>query len=130
MATWLTTPVSELWPDLPEPRQSRATRWVDQAERLIAQRFRTIQDRIDTGEVSALVVADVVEAMVQRAIDSTGRGGMSRLTYPEVGMEWDDSGGAGTGSLIFLTLDELMLLSPETSGGGAFTIWRKPRPTW
>ena len=127
MPKWLTSPITDIWPDLSEAHTAKVTRWIDQAERLIAQRFRTIDQRIEEGYLDPIVVADVVEAMVTRALDTYTRGGMDKLAYPEVSMEWDNSGGAGNGSTLFLTIDELMLLSPSESTA-AFTICKTPRP--
>ena len=41
-------------------------------------------------------------------------------------MEWAGDGGAGQGSLLYLTLDELMIVAPQQSQA-AFTI--RPRGT-
>lgn len=124
MGHWLTEDVDSLWPHLSADQAAKVTRWVDQAERLIATRFPDITTRVVSGALTVEVIGDVVEAMVTRALDDDRRGGMDKLSYPEVSMEWDNSGGVGTGSKLYLTTDELILLSPPKPTG-AFTI----RPT-
>lgn len=127
MPKWLINPPREIFPNLTEDELHRVTRWIDQAERLISTRFTTIQTRIDAGHLDQAVVGDVVEAMVTRALATHRRGGMDKLSYPEVSMEWSTDGGAGTGSTLFLTMDELLLLAPSESQS-AWTIRRKPTP--
>lgn len=124
MAKWLLEAPEDIWPDAAPAVQQRAMRWIDQAERLICARAPNIDQRIEQGRVDRLVVADIVEAMVTRAIDKTSRGGLDKLAYPEVSMEWTGDGGAGQGSLLYLTLDELMIVAPQQSQA-AFTI--RPR---
>lgn len=124
MAKWLLEAPEDIWPDAAPAVQQRAMRWIDQAERLICARAPNIDRRIEQGLVDRLVVADIVEAMVTRAIDKTSRGGLDKLAYPEVSMEWTGDGGAGQGSLLYLTLDELMIVAPQQSQA-AFTI--RPR---
>ena len=124
MAKWLLEAPEDIWPDAAPAVQQRAKRWIDQAERLICARAPTIDGRIEQGLVDRLVVADIVEAMVTRAIDKTSRGGLDKLAYPEVSMEWTGDGAAGQGSLLYLTLDELMIVAPQQSQA-AFTI--RPR---
>lgn len=127
MPKWLTAPATDLWPNLTTEETTRVTRWIDQAERLISTRFKTIDARISDNQLDQAVVGDVVEAMVTRALDNSRRGGLDKLAYPEVSMEWDNDGGAGTGSTLYLTVDELMLLAPAASQS-AWTIRKKPTP--
>lgn len=124
MAKWLLESPEDIWPDAAPEMKKRAMRWIDQAERLIRARAPTLERRIEQGQIDRLVVADIVEAMVTRAIDKTTRGGLDKLAYPEVSMEWTGDGGAGQGSLLYLTLDELMIVAPQQSQA-AFTI--RPR---
>lgn len=119
MPTWLTTDPAQIWPTADQPTIDRIKRWIGQAERLIQNRFPTINERIDNGTLDPLAIADIVEAMVDRALARRERAGLSKLAYPEVQMEWDDSGGAGQGSWIFLTLDELMVLTPPQATGAS-----------
>lgn len=126
MAKWLIEAPEDIWPDAAPEVKQRAKRWIDQAERLICARAPNIEQRIEQGLVDRLVVADIVEAMVTRAIEKTSRGGLDKLAYPEVSMEWAGDGGAGQGSLLYLTLDELMIVAPQQSQA-AFTI--RPRGT-
>lgn len=121
---FFTAAIEDVWPHLAQDGHARAARMIDRAETLILQRFPTIPQRIDAGELSKSVVAGVVEDMVTRVLERDARGGMDKLAYPEVSMEWEASGGAGTGSILYLTTDELLLLAP-TATAGAFSI----RPT-
>ncbi|MEJ6013284.1 hypothetical protein WG936_05465 [Corynebacterium sp. H127] len=123
MAVWLTSPPNEIWENADSVLIGKITRWIDQAERLIASRFPDTKSRTDESKLDPLLVGDIVEAMVDRAVSRFQRSGMSKLAYPEVQMEWDDSGGAGEGSWIYLTLDEVMALSPSQATG-AFSIRR------
>lgn len=129
MPRWLTDSLDEVWPGLTEAEEKQVTRWVGRAEAIIAQRFPTTAARVEAEKLEAGVVAGVVEEMVSRALAKTRRGGMDKLAYPEVSMEWSDSGGAGTGSLLYLTMDELMLLTPPPPTK-VFTIRKRPRQTW
>lgn len=121
MPKWLKESPEDIWPEASPAIIQRATRWIDQAERLITARAPDIEQRISTGKLDPLVVADIVEAVVTRAVDKTTRGGLDKLAYPEVSMEWEQGGGAGQGSLLFLTLDELMVLVPQQAQA-AFSI--------
>lgn len=121
MAMWLTTAPDEIWPGIAEDERVYATRMVERAERILATRFPTLETRVNKGDLDAAVVAGVVEDMVTRVLDRRARGGLDKLSYPEVQMEWSDGGGLGSGSLLYLTTDELVLLSPPASEG-AFTI--------
>lgn len=126
MGRWLTEPEA-VWPDLFPEQADRVTRLVDRAEAIIAQRFGKTAKRIEAGGLAVEVVAGVVEDMVTRALDKTSRGGLDKLSYPEVSMEWAD-GGAGTGSLLYLTIDDLHLLTPPPQA--AFSIYKRPEPRW
>ncbi|MEJ6019871.1 hypothetical protein [Corynebacterium sp. H113] len=117
-----------MWPDTTEIERASLERLVDRAEAIIAQRFPETARRVSDGTLSCQVVAGIVEDMVSRAHASQQRGGIDKLSYPEVTMEWSD-GGAGSGSLLYLTVDELMLLTPPEPAA-AFTVYRKPRPSW
>lgn len=128
MPRWLTTPIAEIWKDLNTDETLTMMRWIDQAERLIQARFSTIDERITAGTLDRAVVGDVVEAMVTRRLETQRRGGVDKIAYPEISMEWGDGGGAGSGSAMFLTMDELLLLTPPQASGQAFTIRRKPTP--
>lgn len=114
---WLTEPVTEIWPDLDPIKQRKATRWIAAATRLVETRFDDLQLRVEAGKLNPAVVADVIEAMVTRALERDARGGLDKLAYPEVSMEWGESGAAGSGSVIFLTKDELLLLGAKPTGG-------------
>ncbi|MFC3850077.1 hypothetical protein ACFORJ_07850 [Corynebacterium hansenii] len=131
MPRWLTDPLPEVWPDLNETELKQVGRWVIRAEAIIAQRFPTTAARVQEGKLDVGVVAGVIEEMVSRALAKTRRGGMDKLSYPEVSMEWSDNGGAGEGSLLYLTIDELMLLTPPPDPSPrVFSIRKKPRTTW
>lgn len=117
----LTTAIEEIWPHLDQDQIDRVNRLIPRAEAVILQRFPTVLKRISDGTLSQQVVAGVIEDMVTRVIERDARGGMDKLAYPEVSMEWDNSGGVGVGSLLYLTTDELILLSPPRQSG-AFTI--------
>lgn len=119
MAIFLKSPIAEIWPDLDGSRESYAERLVGRAEAIIMQRFPTLEKRTRDGSISASVVAGVVEDMVTRALDKTGRGGMDKLAYPEVQMEWSSDGGLGSGNLLWLTTDEIVLLSPRSHAGSS-----------
>lgn len=127
MAKFLTS-LRTVWPDADSAEQVRLERLVDRAEALIVQRFPTTLRRVEDGSLSATVVAGVVEDMVNRAVASQDRGGVEKLAYPEVTMEWG-SGGAGSGSLLYLTTDELLALTPPEPSA-AFTVYRRARPSW
>ncbi|WP_431638842.1 hypothetical protein ACP8NE_00950 [Corynebacterium ulcerans] len=129
MAIFLKSPIAEIWPDLDGSRESYAERLVGRAEAIIMQRFPTLEKRTRDGSISASVVAGVVEDMVTRALDKTGRGGMDKLAYPEVQMEWSSDGGLGSGNLLWLTTDEIVLLSPPQPRG-VFSIRKAPMPTF
>ncbi|BAM26398.1 MULTISPECIES: hypothetical protein [Corynebacterium] len=129
MAIFLKSPIAEIWPDLDGSRESYAERLVGRAEAIIMQRFPTLEKRTRDGSISASVVAGVVEDMVTRALDKTGRGGMDKLAYPEVQMEWSSDGGLGSGNLLWLTTDEIVLLSPPQPRG-VFSIRKAPTPTF
>lgn len=127
MAEYFLDDPFEVWSYVPGDVAARIPRWIEQSERLIITRIPTIPARVAQGTMDPQVVADVVEQMVSRAVERTARGGMDKLAYPEVTMEWDDSGGAGRGSLLFLTLDELMLLT-ATPQRTSFTLGYKAAP--
>lgn len=127
MPKWLTSDPLELWPDLSPTKIPETVRLIGRAESIIEQRFPSIQTRIDSGELSRVVVAGVVEDMVSRSIEKSERGGLDKLQYPEVVMEWETDGGLGTGSKLWLTTDEIVLLSPPSSQV-AFSIRSKPKP--
>lgn len=127
MAEWLTEEPRTLWPHLTAGRLAEASRLINRAESIIRQRFPTLQERIDKKELSAIVVAGVVEDMVSRAVEKAERGGLDRLQYPEVAMEWESDGGLGKGSKLWLTTDEIVLLAPPVVQG-AFSIRGKPHP--
>ncbi|ALA68450.1 hypothetical protein [Corynebacterium lactis] len=127
MAKFLTS-LRAVWPDADSAEQVRLERLVDRAEALIVQRFPTTLRRVEDGSLSVTVVAGVVEDMVNRAVASQDRGGVEKLAYPEVTMEWG-SGGAGSGSLLYLTTDELLALTPPEPSA-AFTVYRRARPSW
>ncbi|MEX3563673.1 hypothetical protein ACEE90_01450 [Corynebacterium phoceense] len=129
MPTWLTTSIDKLWPGLDSADTAYAERMVDRAERMVKTRFSTITERITAGELDPVVVAGVIEDMVDRVMRKRARGGMDKLAYPEISMEWNDDGGAGTGSTLYLTVDELMLLAPAQTGG-AFTIRKPATPSY
>ncbi|APM36589.1 hypothetical protein ACQXY3_10225 [Corynebacterium diphtheriae] len=129
MAIFLKIPIVEIWPDLDGSRESYAERLVGRAEAIIMQRFPTLEKRTRDGAISISVVAGVVEDMVTRALDKTARGGMDKLAYPDVQMEWSADGGLGSGNLLWLTTDEIVLLSPPQPGG-AFSIRKTPMPTF
>lgn len=128
MPRWLTDPVAEVWPGLSEDETRRVTRWVGRAELIIDQRFPATAARVEAGTMDVGIVAGVVEDMVTRALDKHRRGGLDKLSYPEVSMEWSGSS-AGEASTLFLTVDELMLLTPPDPPE-RFTIRRKARPSW
>ncbi|MFI5504467.1 hypothetical protein ACFLIN_03770 [Corynebacterium kutscheri] len=125
MALFLQNP-SEIWPTADATQLKLITRLIDRAEALVMQRFPTLEKRLLTGALSVTVVAGVVEDMVTRAVAHLDRGGVEKLSYPEISLEWA-SGGAGTGSLLYLTVDELLVLTPPDAPG-AFTVYRRPRP--
>ena len=127
MATILTTPATDLWPRLDPAQAVEAQRLIDRAELIVLQRFPTVPQRIAEGNLNRLVVAGVIEDMVSLALEKSERGGLDKLAYPEVTMEWETDGGLGKGSKLWLTVDELVLLAPP-SAKGAFTIYKKPRP--
>lgn len=127
MTTWLTDDVLSIWPELTEERRGWAERQVEKAEAILRTRFKTLPARIESGDMAPEVVAGVIEDMVDRLIQRTGRGGLNKLAYPEVSMEWDDAGGLGSGSSLYLTTDEFALLAP-TAATGAFTIRSTARP--
>lgn len=129
MAIFLKIPIAEIWSDLDGSRESYAERLVGRAEAIIMQRFPTLEKRTRDGSISASVVAGVVEDMVTRALDKTGRGGMDKLAYPEVQMEWSSDGGLGSGNLLWLTTDEIVLLSPPQPRG-VFSIRKAPTSTF
>lgn len=129
MPKWLTEPPEQIWPDATPAILQRAGRWIDQAERLIIARAPNIEQRIASGQLDPLVVADIVEAVVTRAVDKTTRGGLDKLAYPEISMEWEQAGGAGQGSLLYLTLDELMVIVPQQAQA-AFTIRPRGGKRW
>lgn len=124
MAMWLKDNLEDIWPDVAGADLTYATRMVERAEKIIQTRFPTLEMRVKDGQLDPAVVAGVVEDMVTRVLDRRSRGGLDKLSYPEVQMEWSDSGGLGSGSLLYLTTDELVLLSPPVSEG-AFSI--RPR---
>ncbi|WP_042891651.1 hypothetical protein [Corynebacterium ulcerans] len=126
MARWLTQP-KKLWTDADSAELSRIDRLIERAEAIILQRFPVTAQRVVDGKLSTTVVAGVVEDMVNRAIASQDRGGIDRLSYPEVTLEWSDNG-AGGGSLLYLTMDELLLLTPPEPQA-VFSVRRKPRPS-
>ncbi len=128
MATWLTVDPKTLWPHLDTPRLDEAKRLIDRAERIVLQRFPSIPTRIQQHRLSAEVVAGVVEDMVTRAIAKDDRGGLTQLAYPEVTMQWESDGSLGQGSRLWLTTDEIVLLSPQLAQG-AWSIRRKAAPT-
>lgn len=127
MPMWLTDQPETIWPGISSERLAEATRLIPRAEAIILQRFSDIQQRIDEGKISLTVVAGVVEDMVSRAVEKAERGGLDRLQYPEVAMEWESDGGLGKGSKLWLTTDEVVLLSPPVAQG-AFSIRGKPHP--
>lgn len=129
MAIFLKIPIAEIWSDLDGSRESYAERLVGRAEAIIMQRFPTLEKRTRDGSISISVVAGVVEDMVTRALDKTARGGMDKLAYPDVQMEWSADGGLGSGNLLWLTTDEIVLLSPPQPSG-AFSIRKAPMPTF
>lgn len=129
MAIFLKTSIAEIWPDLEDSRESYAERLVGRAEAIIMQRFPTLEKRTRDGAISISVVAGVVEDMVTRALDKTARGGMDKLAYPDAQMEWSADGGLGSGNLLWLTTDEIVLLSPPQPSG-AFSIRKAPMPTF
>lgn len=98
------------------PGVAEVERLVHRAEAIVCQRFPTIGERVDRGELDARVVAGVVEDMVVRVLEREARGGMDKLSYPEVAMEWADDGGLGSGSRLYLTTDEVVLLAPRPTG--------------
>lgn len=124
MAMWLTMAPEEIWPGIADDERAYASRMVERAEKILVTRFPTLETRVNNGDLDAAVVAGVVEDMVTRVLDRRARGGLDKISYPEVQMEWSDGGGLGSGSLLYLTTDELVLLSPPASEG-AFTI--RPR---
>lgn len=118
---------SEIWPDVDDAQLQRIVRLIDRAEALIMQRFPTLRKRVDDQALSLTVVAGVVEDMVTRALAHLDRGGVEKVSYPEVTLEWA-SGGAGNGSLLYLTVDELLALTPPEPAA-VFSIYRRPRPS-
>ena len=128
MATWLTVDPKILWPHLDDARLEEAKRLIERAEHIILQRFPSIPTRIQQRRLSAEVVAGVVEDMVTRAIAKDDRGGLTQLAYPEVTMQWETDGALGQGSRLWLTTDEIVLLSPQLAQG-AWSIRRKVTPT-
>lgn len=128
MATWLTADPKTLWPHLDDTRLEEVKRLIERAEHIILQRFPSIPTRIQQHRLSVEVVAGVVEDMVTRAIAKEDRGGLTQLTYPEVTMQWETDGGLGQGSRLWLTTDEIVLLSPQLAQG-AWSIHRKATPT-
>lgn len=128
MATWLTADPKILWPHLDDTRLEEAKRLIERAEHIILQRFPSIPTRIQQRRLSVEVVAGVVEDMVTRAIAKEDRGGLAQLAYPEVTMQWETDGGLGQGSRLWLTTDEIVLLSPQLAQG-AWSIRRKATPT-
>ena len=127
MPAILTTPAADLWPRLDPEQAAEAQRLIERAEGIVLQRFPTIPQRIAEGKLTRLVVAGVIEDMVARALEKSERGGLDKLAYPEVTMEWETDGGLGKGSKLWLTVDELVLLTPPAATG-AFTIRTKARP--
>lgn len=121
MPAWLTVPPQALWPGRGEEHLAYAARMIERAEAIILGRFPDIGERLSRGEISLSVVAGVVEDMVTRALNSFARGGLVRLGYPDADMQWESGGGAGEGSVLFLTVDELLLLTPRAATG-AFTV--------
>lgn len=128
MATWLTADPKTLWPHLDDTRLEEVKRLIERAEHIILQRFPSIPTRIQQHRLSVEVVAGVVEDMVTRAIAKEDRDGLTRLAYPEVTMQWETDGGLGQGSRLWLTTDEIVLLSPQLAQG-AWSIRRKATPT-
>lgn len=100
--------VLELWPD--EPAET-ANRLVERAERFILAAVPVVARRVDAGELSAELVCDVIESLVTRAFERKNREGLTSYQLPEVGLQWDNSGGLGKGSLFYLTTDEYVVLS-------------------
>lgn len=117
-----------VWPDADRERQAYLARLVDRAEALVVQRFPMTPRRVEDGSLSHTVVAGVIEDMVNRAVASQERGGVDKLAYPEITMEWGN-GGAGSGSLLYLTTDELLALTPPEPAA-AFSVYRRARPSW
>lgn len=128
MATWLTADPKTLWPHLDSARLEDAKRLIERAESIVLQRFPSIPTRIQQRRLSTEVVAGVVEDMVTRAIAKEDRGGLTQLAYPEVTMQWETDGALGQGSRLWLTTDEIVLLSPQLAQG-AWSIRRKATPT-
>lgn len=126
MGKWLTDP-EQVWTDPDDQDTIREKRLVERAEAIIVNRFPKTERRIESGGLDVTVVAGVVEDMIGRYLGKQKRGGLDKLAYPEVSMEWTD-GGAGTGSLLYLTIDDLHLLTPPPQA--AFSIYKRPRPRW
>ncbi|MDO4630872.1 MAG: hypothetical protein Q4A82_01065 [Corynebacterium sp.] len=128
MPIWFTEPITQVWAGLTPEETRKVERWVERAEAIIQNRFPTTASRITNGTLSLTIVTGIIEDMVTRALEKTRRGGMDKLAYPEVTMEWESDGGLGQGNLLWLTTDEIVLLSPPP--GGIFTIRPKARPTY
>ena len=123
MRHYLATHALPAGPGLDPERVDEAMRRAAQAEGIIDTRFPQTRRRVETGKLSRGVVEAVVIDMVARYLDSEDRGGLSKLSYPEASMEWE-SGGMGQGNSLWLTLDEVKLLTPPASRKVGSVRWR------
>lgn len=115
MPQFMTDPVEAVWPGREAFEYGGIERDVGDAELLITTRFPRVEARVAAGSLAREAVSLVVRQMVSRALAADEREGATRVTLPEFGVDFETGGGAGKGSRLYLTTDELLMLNPRRS---------------
>lgn len=118
MSRYMTSDIDAVWPGREVDEYAAIAADVEDAETLLDARFPRLAGRVEAGSLSIEAVSLVVRQMVSRALASDEREGATRITLPEFGVDFDTGGGAGRGSRLFITTDELLMLNPRR---GAFS---------
>ena len=116
MPKWFTDEPDTVWQGLDDELLRRVRRWIARAESIISTRFPDVEKRIALGALTVEVVSSVVEEMVERAIKSDERDGVTTEELPEFKVQYASASGLGQGSTLFLTTDEFALLAPRRVG--------------
>ena len=106
--------------DIPDETDTTLITLVGDAEALILKRYPNIQARIDNNLLEERLVKMVVSSMVQRAYQST-LDGKNQYSYSSGPFSESGSYGSDSKRGLYLTEDEISLLSPSESGKAFMT---------
>lgn len=116
MPAWFTDDPNDVWEGLTPETTHKVNRWIRRSEAIISARFPDIHIRVQRGQLTAEIIASVIEEMVDRAINQEQRDGISQMALPEWSVSFDQAQGLSKGSVLFLTTDEYALLAPPRTG--------------